>query len=195
MRSFCNILKVLTFTRVKMMDGRFRDNPGYSSGLLKMYIYGNARIRQVSDSMDRMLLRVTQGTKRVTKTIPSWPKLAPFTLFDRERKGYPYSREYPRLYRDGQMLMSIIKGGYGHIEQVWSRGFTLGAANTVAYVLQGEQQDDGSFKPVTWYNKGKVPPRPFFFIDTQMYFWMVKTIHLKILNGLRYGRSKLLGRM
>lgn len=116
--------------------------------------------------------------KRKTKRVGEWAELAAYTLWDRHRKNYDYPK-YPRLFRNGDMIRSGIRSGYGHFEMAWGQGFMFGAKNQVAADLH--------------YGNGRIPARPFFYMDNRTMFHIMKGLHLRILSGFRIMRAKTLG--
>jgi len=121
----------------------------------------------------RQVVKSGSGYSRKTKMV-KWKALADVTLADRDKLGYSYPT-YPRLYRTGEMLKSVVKSGYGHFEHVWRLGFRIGADNIVASVL-----NDGN---------SKIPARPFFYLSTDLYFYYRKILQLKINSAFRMLRS------
>jgi len=170
-RLMLNLYKQAVRARI-MNDGVLPEVREYWGQAIKELELDLFRRYKITPNIYREVVRTIGGRyRRVTRTI-HWRPLADITLYARELYGYPYPT-FPRLYRTGEMLESVIETtGRGHFEEVWARGFRIGANNVVARVNNDQ--------------------RPYFYISNDLYFIFKKILSIKINSVFRLIRSKAL---
>ena len=121
----------------------------------------------------RRVYEVGSGYRRKSKLVV-WRPLARQTIYNRIVENFEYP-DFPRLYKNGKLLKSLISDGYGHWERVTRLSFHMGAYNRIAALHE--------------YGGGKIPARPYYFISDDLLFTFRKIISLKINSAFRMLRS------